>query len=74
MTATERLAEWAHRLVPSAADLALAERSLRDTVAIAAADHPVVSYSIELDRAGAWSVAAHVLDFDVWGARSRSGP
>lgn len=66
MTASEALAEWAHRLVPTSEDLALANRSLLDTVAVslAATDHPVVSYAQELDAAGAWAVAAHVLDFD----------
>lgn len=66
MTTSEALAEWAHRLVPTDDDLALAARSLLDTVAVAlaAVDHPVLTYSQELDVAGGWAVAAHVLDFD----------
>ncbi len=66
VSATEALAQWAHRLVPGADDAALAERSLRDTVAVtlAASDHPVATHARELGRAGLWAAAAHVLDFD----------
>jgi 2-methylcitrate dehydratase PrpD len=66
VTISVALAEWAHRLVPAAEDLALAQRALRDTVAVAlaAADQPVVAYAAELGTAGAWAAAAHVLDFD----------
>jgi 2-methylcitrate dehydratase PrpD len=66
MTVCETLAEWAFHFVPTADDLSLAERSLRDTVAIAlaAADEPVVSRARVLGAAGAWAAAAHVLDFD----------
>jgi 2-methylcitrate dehydratase PrpD len=65
-TTAEALASWAYQFVPAAEDLALAERSLRDTsaVALAAAGHPVVRYGRQLGPAGALAVAAHVLDFD----------
>jgi 2-methylcitrate dehydratase PrpD len=60
------LAGWAHGLRPSRDDLALAGRSLRDTVAVALAarDHPVTRLAGELAEGGRWAVAAHVLDFD----------
>jgi 2-methylcitrate dehydratase PrpD len=66
LSVCESLAEWASRLVPTAEDLALADRSLRDTVAVAlaAADEPVVERAQALGAAGAWAAAAHVLDFD----------
>src|SRR6478672_580810 len=62
----ERLARWAAELEPSDADLALAHRSLVDTVAVAlaAAGHPIARPAAELDRAGRWAAHAHVLDFD----------
>jgi hypothetical protein len=49
MTLAQDLARWAHEFEPSASDLALAERSLRDTVAVAlaGAEHPVVQYAQE---------------------------
>ena len=49
MNLAQDLARWAHELEPSASDLALAERSLRDTVAVAlaGAEHPVVQYAQE---------------------------
>ena len=61
-----RLAEWAHGLAPTAEDLALADRSLLDTVAVALAarDHPVTGLARSLPEAARWAVAAHVLDFD----------
>jgi 2-methylcitrate dehydratase PrpD len=62
----ESLAEWAVALEPSDDDLALARRSLVDTVAvaIAARAHPVADLLGELSEAEAWAVLAHVLDFD----------
>jgi 2-methylcitrate dehydratase PrpD len=67
MTSTARvLAEWAHELEPTAADLSLADRSLLDTVAVtlAARDHPVTKIAASLSEAGRWATAGHVLDFD----------
>lgn len=60
------LAEWAHTLRPDPADLELAGRSLRDTVAVAlaASDHPVTQLAAGLPDGARWAVAAHVLDFD----------
>jgi len=67
MTSTARaLAQWAHDLEPTAADLSLADRSLLDTVAVtlAARDHPVTKIAASLSEAGRWATAGHVLDFD----------
>lgn len=67
MTSTARvLAQWAHDLEPTPADLALADRSLLDTVAVtlAARDHPVTKIAVSLTEAGRWATAGHVLDFD----------
>jgi len=67
MRSTARvLAEWAHELEPTAADLALADRSLLDSVAVtlAARDHPVTKIAASLSEAGRWATAGHVLDFD----------
>ncbi len=60
------LARWAAELTPGAADLALAHRSLQDTVAVtlAARDHRVTRLAASLPEGGRWAVAAHVLDFD----------
>ena len=60
------LAEWAHDLRPEPADLELADRSLRDTVAVAlaASGHPVTRLAAGLPHGARWAVAAHVLDFD----------
>jgi 2-methylcitrate dehydratase PrpD len=60
------LAGWAVALRPSPADLALAERSLADTVAVALAgrDHPVTALARVLGEGGRWAAAGHVLDFD----------
>ncbi len=60
------LAAWAVGLEPSGDDLALARRSLVDTVAvaIAAREDPIGDLLGELSEAEAWSVRAHVLDFD----------
>jgi 2-methylcitrate dehydratase PrpD len=62
----ERLAGWAVGLEPSDDDLALAQRSLVDTVAvaIAAREHPIGDLLDELSPCEAWAVLAHVLDFD----------
>ena len=61
-----RLAGWAHDLRPSQQDLALAQRSLLDTVAVAVAarDHQVTRLAASLGEGGRWAVAGHVLDFD----------
>src|SRR5215831_20746492 len=67
MTATAVvLADWAHRLAPDDGDLALAGRSLADTVAVALAArrHPVTRLAAGLPDAARWAVAGHVLDFD----------
>ncbi|HEX3649229.1 MAG TPA: MmgE/PrpD family protein [Pseudonocardiaceae bacterium] len=66
MTVAERLAGWATGYRPDDADLALARRSLVDTVAVtvAAHDHPIVKPAQVLDRAGRWAAIGHVLDFD----------
>ncbi len=61
-----RLARWACDLEPAAEDVALANRSLRDTVAvaIAARDHPVTRLAARLTEGGHWAAAGHVLDYD----------
>jgi 2-methylcitrate dehydratase PrpD len=67
MTSTAiALAQWAHGLDPTEEDLALADRSLLDTVAvtIAARHHRVARISASLGEAGQWAAAGHVLDFD----------
>jgi 2-methylcitrate dehydratase PrpD len=60
------LAQWAHSFQPDSGDLALAGRSLRDTVAVtlAARDHPVTRLAAGLPEGARWAVAGHVLDFD----------
>ena len=60
------LARWAHDLQPTPEDLALADRSLRDTVAVALAarDNPVTYVAAGLPDGARWAVAGHVLDFD----------
>jgi 2-methylcitrate dehydratase PrpD len=60
------MAAWAVEYTPTEGDLRLAERSLRDTVAVAfaALDEPVVAYGRQLGTAGGLAVAAHLLDFD----------
>ena len=62
----EQLAGWVGGHRPDDADLALAGRSVADTlaVALAARDEPVVQVADVLGEAGRWAVAAHVLDFD----------
>ncbi len=65
-TGAEMLARWAADLRPTEDDLALAERSLLDTVAVtlAARDDPVAAVAAGLPEAARWAVAGHVLDFD----------
>src|SRR5260370_26331036 len=60
------LGQWAHDLAPTDEDLALASRSLTDTVAVtlAARDHPISGVAATLPEAARWAVAAHILDFD----------
>ena len=60
------LARWATRLEPEPDDLALADRSLLDTVAVtlAARDHRVTRLAAGLPDGARWAVAGHVLDFD----------
>ncbi len=60
------LGQWAHELRPTPADLALADRSLLDTVAVtlAAHDHPVAQLAARLPEGARWAATGHVLDFD----------
>ncbi len=60
------LARWAGRLEPEPGDLELADRSLRDTVAVtlAARDHRVTRLAAGLPDGARWAIAGHVLDFD----------
>jgi 2-methylcitrate dehydratase PrpD len=62
----EQLASWAAGLEPSDDDLALAQRSLVDTLAVATAArrHPIRDVFGDLSEGEAWAVLAHVLDFD----------
>ncbi len=62
----ERLAGWAAGLEPSADDVALAQRSLVDTLAVAAAarTYPIGELLGALSEGEACAVLAHVLDFD----------
>src|SRR5437763_5867026 len=61
-----QLAEWAAGLEPGPQDLELADRSLRDTtaVALAARDHRVTRLAADLPEGARWAVAGDVLDFD----------
>lgn len=65
-TTAEHLAQWGHGYRPDADDLALAQRSLVDTaaVALAAREHPLRAIAAELPDAARWATMAHVLDFD----------
>ncbi len=65
-SAAEELAQWATDLKPAEPDLALADRSLADTVAVALAarQHRVTRLAASLPDGARWAVAAHVLDFD----------
>lgn len=60
------LGQWAADLSPTADDLALADRSLADTIAVtlAARDHPVTKVAASLSEPGRWAAIGHVLDFD----------
>ena len=62
----DALARWATELEPSEDDLALARRSLLDTVAVALAarSHPLHGAFGQLSEPGRWAGLAHVLDFD----------
>ncbi|MEU1276490.1 MmgE/PrpD family protein [Streptomyces sp. NPDC005799] len=66
MAVARALAQWARDLRPAPEDLALAERSLADTVAVALAarTHPLRSVAASLPEAARWAAMAHVLDFD----------
>lgn len=60
------LAEWAATAVPTGEDLALAQRALVDTLAVAVAGrrHPFASLGDGLQDGGRWAVLAHLLDYD----------
>ncbi|MFF5010929.1 MmgE/PrpD family protein [Streptomyces phaeochromogenes] len=62
----ESLAEWAYAYEPGSGDLALARRSLLDTVAVTLAGrgHPVRALTAPLPDAARWAAVGHVLDFD----------
>ena len=64
--AAHALAQWAVALRPTDDDLALADRSLTDTVAVALAarTHPIRRVTTGLSEVAQWAVASHVLDFD----------
>lgn len=65
-TTAQALADWAHDLVPTDDDLALARRSLADTMAVtlAARTHPLTHITASLSEAAHWASTGHVLDFD----------
>jgi 2-methylcitrate dehydratase PrpD len=67
-TTAQTLAGWAAALEPDEDDLALADRALRDTVAVALAAaaraQPAAALLAPLGAAGRWAALAHVLDFD----------
>ena len=60
------LAEWAAGFVPSAEDLAQADRALLDTVAVglAAREEPILDIAAVLPEEAQWAVACHIIDFD----------
>ncbi|MGP4088889.1 MmgE/PrpD family protein [Streptomyces sp. KR55] len=60
------LAEWAAQLRPTDEDLALAQRALLDTaaVALAARDEAIVPVVSFMPDAARWAAIGHVLDFD----------
>lgn len=60
------LAGWAAALSPTDVDLALADRALLDTVAVAVAarEHSILRIGATLGEAGRWAAACHVIDFD----------
>lgn len=62
-----QLADWADRLDPTDEDLALAQRSLQDTLAVtlAARTHPLAAMTAGVvPDAVRWAAIGHVLDFD----------
>jgi len=66
-TATaDALARWATELQPTEKDLALARRSLLDTVAVmyAGGADPRAPLLHQLSEPGRWAALAHVLDYD----------
>ena len=64
--AADGLARWATSLEPSEEDLALAQRSLLDTVAVmwAGRRHPLCRVFGRLSETGRLAALAHVLDYD----------
>ncbi len=64
--AAHALVQWAVAFRPTEDDLALADRSLTDTVAVALAarTHPIRRVTTGLSEVAQWAVASHVLDFD----------
>ena len=60
------LARWATALSPTPDDLALADRSLVDTLAVTvgARQSPLVPVVADLPDAARWAALGHVLDFD----------
>lgn len=66
MPLAEQLAAWASGFDPSREELALAQRSLQDTLAvmIAARQHELRPLFARLGDAGRWAAQAHVLDYD----------
>ena len=60
------LARWATELSPTRDDLALADRSLVDTLAVTvgARQSPLVPVVADLPDAARWAALGHVLDFD----------
>jgi 2-methylcitrate dehydratase PrpD len=62
----ERLAQWAHDHFLTEEDLALAQRSLRDTlaVALAARNEPLRKVVTGQPEVAGWAALAHVLSFD----------
>jgi 2-methylcitrate dehydratase PrpD len=65
-SAARALAAWATEFDPSPEDMAMADRSLRDTIAVATAakEHPLKPLFEQLNEAGRGAATAHVLDFD----------
>jgi 2-methylcitrate dehydratase PrpD len=64
--AAQDLAAWVHEFVPSTADLALADRSLADTLAVTLGgrDTPLRAVAGQLPDAARWGAVGHVLDYD----------
>jgi 2-methylcitrate dehydratase PrpD len=65
-TLARRLAGWASGLTPTRQDLALATRSLRDTLAVtvAARNHDICDIIADSPEPLRWASIGHVLDFD----------